>query len=301
MAEARLKIVILGSAAGGGLPQWNCGCANCVAARRGTIPARTQSSIAASADGESWAIVNASPDIRVQLARAPALHPRALRDTPIRSVLLTNGDIDHTAGLLSLRERQAFTVVATRETARTLRANPMLRSLDPALVPWRDAAPGEAIELAPGLTAELFPVPGKVPLYLEEGEVRTDLEDGQTVGVRLTGGGGSAFYIPGCARMTPALARRMAGAELVLFDGTLWDDDEMLRTRTGTKTGGRMGHMPISGEGGSLAAFAPLGVARKVYVHINNTNPILDPASPERRAVAEAGWLVAEDGMELIA
>jgi pyrroloquinoline quinone biosynthesis protein B len=300
VAEARLKIVILGSAAGGGLPQWNCGCANCVAARRGAIPARTQSSLAASADGETWALVNASPDIRVQLARTPALYPRALRDTPIRSVLLTNGDIDHSAGLLSLREQQPFAVVATRETARTLRANLMLRALDPALVPWREAVPGEAIELAPGLTAELFPVPGKVPLYLEQGEVRSDLEGGQTVGVRLSAGGHAAFHVPGCARMTPALAERLAGAALVLFDGTLWDDDEMIRTRTGTKTGRRMGHMPISGEGGSLAAFAPLGVVRKVFVHINNTNPILDPASPERRAVMEAGWLVAEDGMEFV-
>lgn len=294
---------MLGSAAGGGLPQWNCGCPNCVRARRGDLPARTQSSIAVSADGEHWGIINASPDIRSQLALAPALHPRALRDSPVRSVLLTNGDIDHVAGLLSLRERQAFTLHATGETAAALRANPMLRALDPNLVTWRETAPGAPVELAPGVTAELVAVPGKVPLYMEEGqgdvEVRTDLEDGQTVGVRLTAGDRTAWYIPGCARMTPALAERLKGAALVLFDGTLWDEDEMILSRTGTKSASRMGHMPIDGPEGSLAAFAPLGVRRKVYVHVNNTNPILDPASPERRAVEAAGWTVAEDGMEL--
>ncbi|HUF87456.1 MAG TPA: pyrroloquinoline quinone biosynthesis protein PqqB, partial [Thermohalobaculum sp.] len=255
--------------------------------------------IAASADGESWAIVNASPDVRAQFMLAPALHPGALRHTPVRSVLLTNGDIDHAAGLLSLRERQPFSVFATAETGAALRANPMLDALDPALVTWHEASLGPPFELAPGLTAELFAVPGKVPLYLEEGEVRTDLEDGQTVGVRLTAGAASAFYIPGCARMTRALAGRLGGAPLVLFDGTLWDEDEMISSGTGSKTATRMGHMPIDGAAGSLAAFAGLGVGRKVYVHVNNTNPILDPASPQRRAVEEAGWMVAEDGMEL--
>ena len=299
MAETRLRLLVLGSAAGGGLPQWNCGCANCERARRGELAARTQSSIAASADGEHWAIVNASPDIRLQLAATPALHPRGLRDSPVVSVLVTNGDIDHVAGLLSLRERQPFALHATAETAEVLKANPMLRALDAKLVTWREVAPGAAFELAPGLEAELFPVPGKVPLYMEEGEVRTDLESGQTVGVRLSAGGDAAYYIPGCARMTPGLAGRLERAGLVLFDGTLWDDEEMIRTGTGTKTGRRMGHMPVGGEDGSLDVFAALGVARKVYVHINNTNPILDPASHERRAVEEAGWTVAEDGMEL--
>lgn len=300
MTEARLRILVLGSAAGGGLPQWNCGCANCRRARRGEIPARTQSSVAASADGERWAIVNASPDLRLQLAATPALHPRGLRHSPVEAVLVTNGDIDHVAGLLSLRERQPFALHATAETTEILKANPMTRALDPEVVAWRQVAPGAAFELAPGLEAELFAVPGKVPLYMEEGEVRSDLEGGQTVGVRLSAGGGDAYYVPGCARMTPALAGRLQGAPLVLFDGTLWDDDEMVRMGTGTKTGRRMGHMPIGGGDGSLAALAPLGVGVKVYVHINNTNPVLDPASPERRAVEEAGWIVAEDGMELM-
>jgi len=237
----------------------------------------------------------------MQLAQVPALHPQGLRNSPLQAVLLTNGDIDHVAGLLSLRERQPFAVHATMETATALQANPMLRVLGAELVRWCEARLEAPFELAPGLVAELFAVPGKVPLYLEEGHVQSDLEDGQTVGVRLAAGGASAFYIPGCARMTSALAERLDGAALVLFDGTLWDDDEMIRTGAGTKTGRRMGHMPMAGEGGSLAAFETLGVERKVYVHINNTNPVLDPARAERRAVEEAGWLVAEDGMELTA
>ncbi len=299
MARVRLRVLILGSAAGGGLPQWNCGCRNCVKARRGEIASRSQSSVAVSADGVTWAVINASPDIRAQLAASPALHPRGPRASPIRSVLLTNGDIDHVAGLLTLREQQPFVLFSTGEIAAVIRENRIFDALSPELVERRSMALGEPTEIAPGVTAEMFAVPGKVPLFMEEGEVRTDLEGEQTVGVRLGAGGSSAYYIPGCARMTGALAERLRGAKLVLFDGTLWRDDEMIRTGVGRKTGARMGHMTMRGPGGSLAAFADLGVERKVYVHINNTNPVLDPETPERRAVEDAGWVVAEDGMEL--
>jgi pyrroloquinoline quinone biosynthesis protein B len=299
MASASLRILILGSAAGGGLPQWNCGCENCCKARRGEIPSRTQSSIAVSSDGETWAIVNASPDIRAQLAGCPALHPRGPRVSPVVSVLLTNGDIDHIAGLLTLRERQPFTLFATGEIARVIRGNSVFDALAADVVPRREVTLGQPVEIAPGVTAELFAVPGKVPLFLEQGEVQTDLEGEQTVGVRLAAGGREAFYIPGCARLTAALADRLAGASLVLFDGTVWEDDEMIRAGVGAKTGARMGHMAMHGPGGSINAFANLGVERKVYVHMNNTNPVLDPSSPERAAAGAAGWTVAEDGMEL--
>ena len=268
-------------------------------ARRGEIPPRSQSSIAVSADGETWAVVNASPDIRAQLAASPALHPSGPRTSPIRGVLLTNGDIDHVAGLLTLRERQPFTLFSTGEIATVIRDNRIFDALSPELVERRTMTLGEPAEIAPGVTAEMFAVPGKVPLFMEEGEVRTDIEGEQTVGVRLGAGGAAAYYIPGCARMTGALAERLRGAELVLFDGTVWEDYEMIHTGVGHKTGTRMGHMAMQGQGGSLEAFATLGVARKVYVHINNTNPVLDPATPERRAVEDAGWIVAEDGMEL--
>jgi len=270
-----------------------------VKARRGEIPSRSQSSIAVSADGETWAVVNASPDIRAQLTASPALHPSGPRASPIRGVLLTNGDIDHVAGLLTLREQQPFSLYHTSEIGAVLRQNRIFDALNPELVQRRTIALDQPVEIAPGVTAEMFAVPGKVPLFMEEGEVRTDLEGEQTVGVRLSAGGASAFYIPGCARMTGALSERLRGAELVLFDGTLWQDDEMIRAGVGRKTGARMGHMTMQGPDGSLRAFAELGVARKVYVHINNTNPVLDPETPERRAVEDAGWIVAEDGMEL--
>lgn len=294
-----LRVVLLGAAAGGGLPQWNCGCRNCDAARRGEIPAQTQSSVAVTADGASWAVLNASPDIGRQLLATPALHPTGPRGTPIRSVLVTNGDIDHVAGLLTLREKQGFDLVATGEIHGVLGANPIFGALDPALVARRTVALEEVAEVAPGLTAQLFAVPGKVPLYLEGEMVETDLEGEQTVGVALDDGRRRAFYIPGCAALTPALAERLRGADLVLFDGTLWDDEEMLRLGLGQKTGRRMGHMPISGAGGTLEAFAGLGIARKVFVHMNNTNPVLVPGSPERQAVEAAGWTVGQDGMEI--
>ncbi|TYO90578.1 pyrroloquinoline quinone biosynthesis protein PqqB [Oceanicella actignis] len=295
-----MRLKVLGAAAGGGLPQWNCGCANCNAARAGRIPALTQSSICVSADGESWAVINASPDIRAQIAATPELHPRALRHSPIASVLVTNGDIDHVAGLLILREKTAFDLFATPAIHAVLADNPIFGALDPALVARRTVALERPFSPAPGLSARLFAVPGKVPLYLEGEEERlvTDAEGEQTVGValRAEAGGPEVFYIPGCARMTPALAERLRGAALVLFDGTVWEDDEMPRAGAGAKTGKRMGHMSMRE---SIAAFAPLGVARKVFVHINNTNPALDPASPERAEAEAAGWTIAHDGMEL--
>lgn len=292
---------ILGAAAGGGLPQWNCGCDNCRAARRGEIPSLTQSSIAVSGDGASWAILNASPDIRVQLSAAPELHPTGPRDVPIRSVVLTNGDIDHVAGLLTLREQQPFTLFATPEILAVIAANPIFDALDPAKVIRRPLSLDVEAEITPGLTAELFAVPGKVPLYMEgaEADVRTDLLGENTVGVHLRAGGKHIFHIPGCARVTPALADRIDGAALLLFDGTLWQDDEMLRTGVGTKTGQRMGHISMSGPEGSIAALAPLSIGRRVYVHMNNTNPALRPNSPERAEAEANGWTIGQDGMEI--
>lgn len=293
-----MRAIVLGAAAGGGLPQWNCGCGNCALARSGAIPAASQSSLAVSGDGADWAILNASPDIRSQLAAAPALWPRGPRDTPVRSVLLTNGDIDHVAGLLGLREKQPFTLFATAEILDVLSANPVFAALDSALVERRVVALGAPFELAPGLTAELFPVPGKVPLYLEGETVVTDLEGEQTVGVRLESGLGAMFYVPGCAAVTPAVVARLKGAEAVFFDGTLWEDDEMIRAGLGAKTGRRMGHVSMNGPEGSIAAFADLGVRRKIFVHMNNSNPVWRPGL-ERAAAEAAGWEIAFDGMEV--
>ncbi|WP_298864584.1 pyrroloquinoline quinone biosynthesis protein PqqB [uncultured Sulfitobacter sp.] len=290
---------ILGAAAGGGLPQWNCGCENCNLARAGEIPAQSQSSVAFSANGDEWAILNASPDIRQQMAQAKVLHPTDLRKSPLRSVLLTNGDIDHVAGLLTLREQQAFTLFATTEIHQVLADNPIFAALNPNYVSRVQIALDEEFELVEGLTAQLFAVPGKVPLYLEGEEVQTDLLGEQTVGVHLRSEGKNVYYIPGCAAMRPELRDRIEGADMVMFDGTLWQDDEMVQAGLSQKTGQRMGHMSMSGEDGSIAAFKDISVARKVFVHMNNTNPVLRPRSDQRKAVEAEGWTVAYDGLEL--
>lgn len=299
-----MRVIVLGSAAGGGFPQWNCNCANCRRARAGdpaTAP-RTQCSLAVSVDGERWFLLNASPDLRQQILASPALHPRpgSPRHSPIEGVLLTNGDIDHVAGLLSLRESHAFDVYATRRILGVLGRNPVFNALDRDLVDRRPLDPGEPIRLGERLTVETFTVPGKVALYLEEEAPEIGGETEDVVGVRIQeDGGGGLLFVPGCARLTTTLARRLAGVSVVFFDGTLWQDDEMIRLGAGTKTGERMGHMSVSGEAGSLAAFAGLEVRRKIYVHINNTNPMLLDDSPERAAVTAAGWEVAYDGMEV--
>ncbi|TWG95559.1 pyrroloquinoline quinone biosynthesis protein B [Mesorhizobium sp. J18] len=296
-----MRVLILGAAAGGGLPQWNCGCVNCAAARKAGsgISPQTQSSVAVSSDGETWAILNASPDIRQQVSANAQLHPRRLRNSPIRSVLLTNGDIDHIAGLLTLREKQPFDIYMTPALAEIIDDNPVFRVLDGELVQRQTVHLNEPFSLLPDMQALLFPVPGKVPLFMEEGEPEVGKEGEQTVGVELICGKRRAYYIPGCGAMTEALADRIRGANLVLFDGTLFTDDEMRLTGTGEKTGRRMGHMPIDGPDGSLQALASLDIGRKLYIHINNTNPIWRPG-PEREAVERAGFEVGQDGMEIM-
>ncbi|GAA0592097.1 pyrroloquinoline quinone biosynthesis protein PqqB [Craurococcus roseus] len=310
-----LKAIVLGAAAGGGFPQWNSAGPGCRRARAGdpAAPARTQASLAVSGDGGCrWVLLNASPDLPAQLRATPALHPRpegdAVRHSPIAAVVLTGAEVDTVAGLLSLRERHAFALYGAEPSLAVLRENPIFGALDPGLVPRRPLPLGEAFELRDaageglGLRAEAFPVPGKVPLFLEAGGEDPGRSDaGETVGLRLSAGeGGDAlFFVPGCAAMTGDLRERLRGAACVLFDGTLWRDDEMLRARAGTKTGARMGHMSVDGPSGTLAAFAGLGVRRRVLIHINNTNPVLLADSPERAAVEAAGWEVASDGMEL--
>lgn len=304
-----LRAVIVGAAAGGGLPQWNCNAANSAAFWRSGTPtaappiAATQSSLALSVDGSNWALLNASPDIRAQIMARSELQPRdpanhGLRDSPIRSVLLTNGDIDHIAGLLTLREKQCFDLFMTAEIAEVLDANPIFNALDPTCVSRHRIGLERPFDLLPGLQATLFAVPGKVPLFMEGAQVETDLMGEQTVGAALTDGTRTLHYVPGCARMAPSLADRLRGAECVLFDGTLWTDDEMIQQGVGQKTGQRMGHMSMSGTDGSISAFADLDVSRKVFVHINNTNPVWRDG-PERAETRTAGWEIAYDGMEI--
>ncbi len=306
-----MLIKILGSSAGGGFPQWNCNCANCRAVRAGApgFSSRTQASLAVSANGADWVLLNASPDLRQQIAMNPELAPSAeagRRSSPIKAVVLTNGDVDSIAGLLNLRERQALSVYASGRVLETLKANRIFEVLASDLVarvelPFNGPTGLEGAEAALGLTIEAFDTPGKVALYLED-EAAPDLgtRSGDTLGLRVieTASGKSFFYIPACARVGHALALRLKGAELVFFDGTLWSENEMVAQGLMPKTGSRMGHLNMSGVDGSIAAFAALGVRRKVFIHINNSNPVLDPRSRERAAANEAGWTIGEDGME---
>lgn len=235
----------------------------------------------------------------MQPSATPAAQAGSKRASPIASVLITNGDVDHTAGLLTLREKQDFALYATGGVHDIISANPVFQVLDPNHVPKRKIAVGEPFEPVPGLTAELFSVPGKVPLYLETETVDVGEESEMTVGVKLSAHGKTLFYIPGCAHVPESLESRVADADALLFDGTVFVDEEMKNAGVGIKTGRRMGHMPISGEGGSLNAFEGARIAQRVYIHINNTNPIWIDGSDEKKTVEAAGWQVAYDGMDL--
>ncbi len=305
-----MKALVLGAAAGGGFPQWNSNAPACNRARRGdpAAPARTQASIAVSADDTHWFVFNASPDLRAQIEATPELQPtQGLRSSPIAGVVLTNADVDAIAGLLTLRERQPLTVYATAKVHAVLAANSIFDVLAEDVVRRETLHLDrpQALELpdgrASGLTIESFAVPGKVPLYLERADATPPIVLGEeTIGVAISDGSAPVFFIPGCAAMTEPLSQRLRGAALVLFDGTLWRDDEMIRAGVGSKTGRRMGHMSLSGPEGTIAAFGPLAVQRKILVHINNSNPVLLQDSSERAELEAAGWEVAHDGMRLI-
>ncbi len=296
-----LTAIVLGAAAGGGFPQWNCRCPVCRLAWDGDARVRrsTQASLAVTVDGRNFILLNATPDLREQIAATPQLQPQAgLRGSPIAAVVLTGAEIDQTAGLLALRERHAFTIYGSSATLAAVAANPMFNVLAADVVPRRACALGTPFAPAEGLIAELFTVPGKVPLYLEGDDPALAAETEAPVGVELVYRDRRLAFVPGCAAVTPALQARLARADAVLFDGTLFADDEMIASGTGTKSGRRMGHMPIAGEGGSLAALADLP-GRRIYMHINNTNPIRVAGAPERRQVEAAGWEIAEDGLRI--
>lgn len=249
-------------------------------------------------NGEDWVVLNASPDIREQLAAIPEMHPPGLRGTPIRSVVLTNGDIDHIAGLLTLREKTGFEICATQETLDIIYRNSVFSVLDKELVRRRPICLDKAFSPIEGLSITAFAVPGKVPLFLEGEDLDLKAMGEQTIGLRLTDNEKTVYYIPGCAEVPDWLLEKISDGDLLLFDGTVWLDDEMQKTGTGRKTGSRMGHICMAGESGSVNRFATLEGIRKVFIHINNTNPVLQPLSQERHHVEAAGWEIALDGAE---
>jgi pyrroloquinoline quinone biosynthesis protein B len=298
-----LSIVVLGTAAGGGVPQWNCGCPNCAAARNGHPElGATQASIAISHDREHWFLINASPDLRQQITQTPVLHPRAgwLRHSPIAGVILTNGEVDAIAGLLNLREGASFSIYAHQRVHDILDENPIFEALNRGLVRRLPLNLGTPFEpdlptgRPAGFTIEAFAAPGKVALFLEGREE----EEGDTLGlvIRDRTDGQKLVFLAACAEVTPEVERHLKGADLVFFDGTLWRDDEMIRAGLSQKTGKRMGHIAMNA---AMPALADLGIRRKVFLHINNSNPALRDESSERAELAAAGWIVPRDGMEI--
>jgi len=306
-----LRIVVLGAAAGGGVPQWNCGCAVCRAARTDHPEIRnSQASVAVSADGEHWFLINASPDLRYQVTRTPQLHPKpgALRHSPIAGVILTNGEIDAVAGLLSMREGSPFTLYAHERVLAILKSNSIFNVLNAENVKRRPIEVERAFEPAlpdgapSGLEVLPFEVPGKGAWYLE-GKAHPAGNDGagDTLGLRvLDKASGKYFYfLAACARVTDDLKSRLAGAALVFFDGTVWRDDELIAAGLGNKTGQGMGHISMSGDHGAIESLAGLDIGRKVFLHINNSNPALLHGSDERKTAEQAGWHIPADGMEI--
>jgi len=298
---------VLGSAAGGGFPQWNCNCANCGRLRQGRIKAtaRTQSSIAVSADRVSWVLLNASPDIRAQLEVFPAMQPaRAIRDTAITAIILIDSQIDHTTGLLILREGKPLEVYCTAMVHQDLTTgHPVFKVLEHYCgINWHPVPLGVGecftVHGAEGLRFNAVPLTSKAPPYSPH---RHDPHLGDTISVQVEDlqSGKSLFYAPGLGAMEPHLEGYLRDSDCLLVDGTFWRDDELIVAGIANKRAQDMGHLPQSGEGGMLSVLAPLQHPRKILIHINNTNPILDEESPERAILNAAGIEVAYDGMDI--
>jgi pyrroloquinoline quinone biosynthesis protein B len=307
-----LRVVVLGAAAGGGVPQWNCGCEVCRVARCEQPELRsTQASIAISSDGDHWFLINASPDLRQQLIATTQLHPKpgALRHSPVAGVILTNGEIDAIAGLLSMREGSPFTIYAHSKVLAILKANSIFDVLSEKTVkrrtievdrPFEPALPDgspSGIEMLP------FTVPGKGAWYLEgKAHPGGNGSDGDTLGLRIRdkGTGKYFYFIAACADVTEELKSRLSGAPLLFFDGTVWRDDELIAAGLGNKTGQGMGHIAMSGDGGAIKKLAGLDIDRKIFLHINNSNPALLKSSQERKMAEGAGWQIPADGTEIV-
>ncbi len=302
---------VLGSAAGGGFPQWNCACVNCTGMRKGLIAARprTEESVGLSAGDGGWFLINASPDIRAQIERYVPLHPHESRISPIHTILLTNGDLDHCLGLLTLRENHRLVIYATDSVRRGFtEGNVLYRTLQrfPEQVTWRTLKLDveEPLMLADGrpsgLTVTAVAVPGKLPIHLE-GLVSSGEPD-VNVGLRFrqSTDGGVFTYFPAVGRITPAVLNALEEADCVMFDGTFWSNDELSAPGFLEKSAEDLAHWPVGGLEGSLATLSQVTARRRVFIHINNTNPMLREDSYERTLVEAAGWEVAWDGMEIL-
>ena len=300
-----MRVRILGSAAGGGFPQWNCNCANCCGIRSGSLSAkpRTQCTVAVSAEGERWALLNAGPDLRTQIVLFPELCPKGTaRGSPIVAVLLNDAELDHITGLLSLRESQGLELHCTEQVfGWAFRSNPVFAALIRSdrfhhiEVKNRKLSPLNSVS-GDRFWYEAIYVDGKVPTYVKNPGERFD---GSNVGYKIVDRitGSSIIHVPAIRSISEELTDAIGECSCLLFDGSFWSDDELAQCGVGNRTALAMGHIPISGPEGSLARLSHLPL-QKIYTHVNNTNPILDEGSPERRAIEESGWQVAEDGMD---
>jgi pyrroloquinoline quinone biosynthesis protein B len=297
-----MRLRVLGSAAGGGFPQWNCACPNCTEVRAGSprLQARTQDALAIEAAPGAWFLVNASPDVHRQIEACPALQPRSGRATPIRGAILLNGDLDHTLGLFSLRENTPLTLYATRTVHEGLARNVMVRTLQ--------RFPGQLTQIVlelgrpyalegTGVTITAEALPGKVPKHLE-GIGAPSPEDNVGLWIHDTGTGRRAAIATAAGAGGPWV-RRLDGLDVCFCDGTFWSSDELVALGLGTARAADMAHLPVGGPDGALSVLAGVTARRRIFTHINNTNPILALGSPERCAVEDAGWEVAEDGLEI--
>ncbi|HKM46345.1 MAG TPA: pyrroloquinoline quinone biosynthesis protein PqqB [Terriglobales bacterium] len=304
-----MHIRILGSAAGGRFPQWNCGCGNCTAVRNKTFRGkeRTQAQLALSGDGSTWFLAGASPDLAFQIESSPPLHPRELRDSPIAGVVLASADLDHVVGLLLLRELQPLRVYAAPSILRILREENsmfgMLNRADPQVL-WTPMTSGAPFPLLSadgkdsGLRCEVHYLSGRFPKYVKSKD--KDLAAYQATAALFfeSASGKRVAYVPAVGNLSDALLEKIGHANLLLFDGTFWSDDELRRVQGSGETAHQMGHIPVE-ESLRLLKDISINVGRKMFIHINNTNPILNEASPEHQAVLRAGWEVAEDNCEL--
>jgi len=299
-----MQVKILGSAAGGAFPQWNCACPNCHAVRGGQFRGkpRSQTQIAVSSDGEAWFLLGASPDLRSQIESTPELHPRSgIRNSPIRGVVLASADLDHVLGLLLMRELQPYPVYAAEPVIKILRGNSMFQMLNriPNQVQWRPICGGESFNLdsstakGEGIGCQTVAVSSHYPAYA----TGMKQSDEAILGLILTSpSGGRLGFFPQLAQLTPELMDVFAKLDCLMLDGTFWSEDELIRLHGSGQCAAEMGHVPVGGEHGTLQRLARLSTPRKMYIHINNTNPMLNEASAEYRAVRDAGWELAEDG-----
>jgi pyrroloquinoline quinone biosynthesis protein B len=313
-----MRVKILGSAAGGAFPQWNCACVNCRALRAGTFhgKARTQSQVAVSQDNREWLLLGASPDLRAQIEATPELHPRnGVRQSPIAGAVLANADLDHVLGLLLLRELQPLRIHATSSIRRILREDNSVfamlhRRADQ--ISWADFAPGKAFPLCnpegkdSGLQCRAVSLGTHFPAYVTaRRQAQLDPAEASLGLIIQFPSGKRVAYMPAVPQLDDALLKELDSADVLLFDGTFWSDDELQRVQgggpgvqTAVQTARQMGHIPVSSSEGSLRRLAGLSRPRKIYIHINNTNPMLDEAGREYRQVRESGWEVAEDGWQ---